>query len=303
MHESSQYSVLIVDDEAIIRGMLEIELEERYDVVTAENAEQAFAVLRQRPVDLVISDINMPGMKGYELLHTIKDQYRNVKTALITAYNVDDYMRMAREYDISNIIPKSTPFNFDEFNSIVSGLVSEQIFGIERYLQPDAVMLRSWRLLRSCDISEIEEEIMREISGFHQPQPYVQILLEELITNAVYHAPVDPSGREKYEKHSEVELEENEAVDIILGRDDEKYGISVIDTSGKLTKEQVLFRFDRHIRGEGLLDEDGRGLHMSRMYADRLIINIKRNVRTEAIVLNYLNDKYRGFKPLYINEI
>jgi len=83
----------------------------------------------------------------------------------------------------------------------------------------------------------------------------------------------------------------------------EKYGVSVLDTSGKLTKETVLYKIDRHIHGEGLMDEDGRGLHMSRIYSDRLIINIKKNVATEAIFLNYLTDKYKGFKPLYINEI
>jgi hypothetical protein len=92
-------------------------------------------------------------------------------------------------------------------------------------------------------------------------------------------------------------------VEIILGRDSEKYGVAVIDTSGKLNKQHVLFRIDRHIHGEGLLDENGRGLHMSRMYSDRLIINIKRNVTTEAIFINYLTEKYKGFKPLNINEI
>ncbi len=303
MPEPRRHSVLIVDDEAIIRGMLEIELEQRYEVFTAENAEQAFEILSQHAVDLVISDINMPGMKGYELLRTVKQRYAGTKTALITAYNIDDYVRMAKENDISNIIPKSTPFNFDEFNSIVTGLITEEIFGIERYLLPGYSLIQTWKVCCSNDIAAIEEDVLARIARFHHVEPYVQILLEELITNAVYHAPVDPAGREKYRKHSEVTLEEREAVDIVLGRDDEKYAISVVDNSGKLTKEQVLFRLDRHIHGEGLLDEDGRGLHMSRMYADRLIINIKRDVRTEAIVLNYLNDKYRGFKPLYINEI
>jgi hypothetical protein len=100
-----------------------------------------------------------------------------------------------------------------------------------------------------------------------------------------------------------VVLEESEVVKVYLCKDSEKYGISVSDTSGKLTKQQVLDKIDRHINEEGLLDEDGRGLHISRIYSDRLIINIKKNVATEAIILNYLNEKYKGYKPLYINEI
>lgn len=295
--------VLIVDDEAIIRDMLEIELEDHYDVMTAENGEQAFSILETNPVDLVISDINMPGMKGYELLRRIKQGFPHTKTALITAYNTDDYIRMAKESDISNIIPKSTPFNFDEFNTIVDSLITENIFGLERYMQSDFQLLEEYDITSSQEIAEVEDKILSAIETFHKPQPVVQILLEELITNAVYHAPVDESGAEKYQKHSDVILQQGEKVTVKLGKDSEKYGVSVIDTSGKLTKRQVLYRIDRHIHGEGLLDENGRGLHMSRLYSDRLIINIKRNVITEALFLNYLNDKYKGFKPLYINEI
>lgn len=301
--EQKTGSVLIVDDEAIIRGMLEVELEQRYTVHTAESAQEAFDVLKQNHVDLVISDINMPGMKGFELLRWVKGNYPSTKTALITAYNIDDYVRMAKENDISNIIPKSTPFNFDEFNSIVYNLVTEQIFGMPRYMLPDYAELASYKIVTSAQIAKVEEEILGLISGFTQPQPFVQILLEELISNAVYHAPVDESGKEKYEKHSDVALQESEAVMVSLGKDSEKYGVSVVDTSGKLTKEQALFRIDRHVHGEGLLDESGRGIHMSRIYSDRLIINIKKNVTTEAIFINYFDEKYKGFKPLYINEI
>ncbi len=296
-------SVLIVDDEVIIRQMLEIELESQYTVYTAENAGNAFDILDQTAIDLVISDINMPGMKGFDLIKKVKEKYAGTKTALITAYNINDYIRMAKEYDISNIISKSTPFNFDEFNAIVKNLVTEQIFGIENYMLPDFSILGEYTILSSKQISDVEDSVIDLISRFQIAEPFVNILLEELITNAVYHAPVDEDGKEKYIKHSDIVLDESEAVKIYVGRDSEKYGVSILDTSGKLTKETVLYKIDRHIHAEGLMDEDGRGLHMSRIYSDRLIINIKKDVATEAIFLNYLNDKYKGFKPLYINEI
>ena len=295
--------VLIVDDEAIIREMLQVELEKQYQVYTAEDAGKAFDILNETAIDLIISDINMPGMKGFELVKQVKEKYTGTRTALITAYNVNDYIRMAKENDISNIISKSTPFNFDEFNSIVKNLVTEQIFGLENYMLPDFSVLGEYTIVNSEQISDVEDNVIELISRFHKAEPFVNILLEELITNAVYHAPVDENGKEKYIKHSDVKLDETEAVKIYVGRDSEKYGVSVLDTSGKLTKEQALFKIDRHIHGEGLLDEDGRGLHMSRIYSDRFIINIKKDVATEAIFMNYLDEKYKGFKPLYINEI
>lgn len=303
MSDKIRGTVLVVDDEEIIREVLELELRKQYNVFTAKNAIIALNILKDNHIDLVISDINMPGIKGFELLNTIKKKYPGTKTALITSYNINDYIRMAKKNDISNIISKSVPFNFDEFNSIVKNLVTEQIFGLENYMLPEFDELGRFTISNSAQITEVEEEILSVISGFHDVKPYVNILLEELITNAVYHAPVDENGKQKYRKHSDVVLEESEVVNVCLCKDSEKYGISVADTSGKLTKQQVLHKIDRHINEEGLLDEDGRGLHISRIYSDRLIINIKKDVATEAIILNYLNEKYKGYKPLYINEL
>jgi YesN/AraC family two-component response regulator len=122
--------ILIVDDEMIIREMLRTELEETYEVETTVNGIKALELCKKSAYDLVISDINMPGMKGYELLGKIRELYPSTKVALITAYNIDDYVRMAKEHGISNIIPKTTPFNFEELGSLVKGLISEDIFGM-----------------------------------------------------------------------------------------------------------------------------------------------------------------------------
>ena len=87
------------------------------------------------------------------------------------------------------------------------------------------------------------------------------------------------------------------------GYDAEKYGIAVIDNMGRLTKDTVLYKIERQMSGEGVLDDSGRGLHMSRLFSDRLIINIAPKIKTEVILINYFSHKYRGYKPLYINEL
>jgi CheY-like chemotaxis protein/anti-sigma regulatory factor (Ser/Thr protein kinase) len=295
--------VLVVDDEAIIRGMLQIELADHYEVFVADGGQQALDLLSHQTVDLVVSDINMPGMRGPELLERVRQLYPATRLALITAYNTDDFIRTAKEHNICSIIPKATPFNFDEFDAVVRGLVTQEIFGLERYLQPQHTIEERYTIEDSDRIGPVEEDIMRRVGAFYRPEPFVQILLEELITNAVYHAPADNSGQAKYAKHSQVVLQKDEAVGVTLGRDSEKFGVSVVDRGGRLTREQVLYHLDRHISAEGVFDENGRGLHMSRLYADRLIINIRRGYATEVIFLVYLEKKYIGFRPLYINEI
>jgi YesN/AraC family two-component response regulator len=124
------HSILIVDDETSIRMMLFDFLEDKYEVETAENAELGMRLCKERAFDMVISDVNMPGMKGPEFLSEVKKLHPATKTVLITAYNIDSYIRMAREFNITNIIPKTTPFNFQELDALVEGLLTQNIFGL-----------------------------------------------------------------------------------------------------------------------------------------------------------------------------
>lgn len=51
-----------------------------------------------------------------------------------------------------------------------------------------------------------------------------------------------------------------------------------------------------------MLDDFGQVIHMSRLFADRMIINLSRGKKTEVIIMNYFTSIYRRCKPLYINE-
>jgi putative two-component system response regulator len=65
--------ILVVDDHPTIAGLMDLLLTQRgYDVVTAENAEQAAAEVRRQAPDLILSDVKMPGKSGYELCRELK---------------------------------------------------------------------------------------------------------------------------------------------------------------------------------------------------------------------------------------
>jgi len=72
MPESPKPRLLIVDDEAAVRGVLHDLLEQSYDCAEASSAEEALSLLRVSSYDLVISDITMAGMSGLEMLPHIK---------------------------------------------------------------------------------------------------------------------------------------------------------------------------------------------------------------------------------------
>ncbi len=80
-------TVLVVDDEAMMRTLLDKILSAQgYTVVTAEDGQSAIEVLQSRQVTIMVSDIRMPRMDGFELLQHVRTHYPDIATILMTAY-------------------------------------------------------------------------------------------------------------------------------------------------------------------------------------------------------------------------
>ncbi|WP_312107982.1 response regulator transcription factor [Brevibacillus reuszeri] len=78
--------ILIVDDEAHIRELISLFLRsEGFDIVEAINGTEAFSMIESTPIDLVILDIMMPHMDGWELCTTMKEQYPDIPILMVTA--------------------------------------------------------------------------------------------------------------------------------------------------------------------------------------------------------------------------
>jgi CheY-like chemotaxis protein len=296
-------SILIVDDEVSFRLMVVDFLEDQYHVESAECGEQALKMLSARTFDLVISDICMPGMDGVELLRTIRKLYPSIKTVLMTANDIDQFIKLALIDGIANIIPKTVPFNFSEVAVVVKGLITGEIFGLPRYLLSEGTIFAEYRITSSSEGSAVRDEIACLMKQRFNSAGDMKLSLDEIITNAVYHASEGGDGLDKYKAYTDIVLSPDEYVGIVCGCDHEKCGVAITDQKGRLTKETVLAKIHRQVSGEGLCDTSGRGIHMSRLFADRMIINIDRGKKTEVILMNYTIPAYRGYKPLYINEL
>jgi DNA-binding NtrC family response regulator len=78
-------TVLLVDDDAnLLDGLCRALRREPYDIVTAWSAEEALEILRDRPVDVVISDQEMPGMSGTVFLHEVRTRYPDTVRFILT---------------------------------------------------------------------------------------------------------------------------------------------------------------------------------------------------------------------------
>jgi len=80
--------ILIVDDDEIIRDTLRELLSEQYTCQTAGTADEAFARLSEKPYDLVLTDISMPGISGLDLPGRVLRQYP--KTPVIVVSGISD---------------------------------------------------------------------------------------------------------------------------------------------------------------------------------------------------------------------
>jgi two-component system response regulator HydG len=80
-------SILVVDDAPDTLELLQRNLESRrYQVFTAPNAMEAIKILETTVVDLVITDLKMPGASGIELIRHIRENFKNIEVMMITGY-------------------------------------------------------------------------------------------------------------------------------------------------------------------------------------------------------------------------
>jgi two-component system response regulator PilR (NtrC family) len=126
-------SILIVDDEEIIRESLSFILtKEGYRVREAANGRIALEILREDSVDLVLTDLEMPEMKGIELLEQVTRFSPETLVVIITAYgSIDTAIAALRKGAVDYILK---PVEFDELLVKVQRLLSSRRLNVENKL-------------------------------------------------------------------------------------------------------------------------------------------------------------------------
>ncbi len=77
-------SILIVDDDASNRELLDYYLSSDYQCVLAESAEQAVGILLNKRFNMVITDLNMPGASGFDLCRAVKQRWPDTAVLIIS---------------------------------------------------------------------------------------------------------------------------------------------------------------------------------------------------------------------------
>lgn len=93
--------ILVIDDAKTMRDTLkDLLIPAGFEVVEAENGEQGLERLGQHQVDLVISDLNMPGMDGLTMCRHIKEQGYQIPIFMLTTQTNPELKAQAKEHGV-----------------------------------------------------------------------------------------------------------------------------------------------------------------------------------------------------------
>jgi DNA-binding response OmpR family regulator len=118
--------LLLVDDNEDILAFLGDELSEKYTILKAQNGQEALTILMQEPVQLVISDVMMPVMNGFELCKKIKAtfDYSHIPVILLTAKNTLQSKIEGLELGADAYIDK--PFSTEYLQAQIASLLANR---------------------------------------------------------------------------------------------------------------------------------------------------------------------------------
>ena len=119
------HKIWVSDDDTAIRIILEENLSSSgFDVKTLSSGDDVVNELKNDKPDLILTDVQMPGMLGYDLLKHINDNYEDIPVIIMTAFTdmqaaVDSYGGGAFEY-----MPK--PFDLDDAIQIINRALEDK---------------------------------------------------------------------------------------------------------------------------------------------------------------------------------
>ena len=177
------YTILITEDDDEVRGFLERELSLHFKIRTAANGKEALRVLEEEEISLVVSDVMMPEMNGFELCRTIKSQlpFSHIPVILLTALTDERQRIFGITGGADDYIQK--PFHTDYVKIKIIHLLQERQKLRERLLEK----LRDNKLLlsESEKVESIDDAFLRKFAEqieavYADPEYNVEKLSETL---------------------------------------------------------------------------------------------------------------------------
>ncbi len=168
----NHHAVLVLDDEPkVLSGLKRALRKEPYDLLCAASAEEAFEILHQRPVDVVISDQDMPGMTGTVFLSKVREVYPTTRRFMLTGKaTLDVALKAINDDAVSQFFTK--PCDHATLAQSIRNIIKEKTLeqAIERARQQELE-------LKDRLLSHVSHELRSPLTAIYQ---FITILLDGL---------------------------------------------------------------------------------------------------------------------------
>jgi hypothetical protein len=293
-----RHRILVISGEANMRRALK-------RLMTATGAVTEFVndlkALPADPPSLVAVDLRSASAPKLSDLEKVFPDVRLL--AIVGAQDFGQMVECLRLPRCGSVITYDDGFEPEDFIITVTKLLHGQVFGLQKYFP--------WGVtLYNMEISSYEEKARAldvlnayaELAGARGPvRDRMALVAEELIMNALYHAPVDDKGTRKYEHLPRKELARmtfDKKVKITCASNGQHFAVAVTDSYGSLEKDTVVKFLSKgtHKELEPEQRESGAGLGLvtGLKNASKLVFNLAPGMGTEVIALFDLDLMAKG---------
>lgn len=244
-----------------------------------------------RPVNLAIFDARheMPGRRFLsQLPKTARILY------IVSPEGLSQRIELFDDPRVTSLFCHDEQFDDDEFISSATKALRGEVFGLQKYF-PWGVTTFTMKVTNYEEKGRAIDIMMRyaQMAGVRGPvRDRIQLVSDELMMNALYHAPVDEHGREKYEGMTLKELAQLPQVNPIqvqYGCSGRYFGVAVRDAGGSLRRDRALEYLRRAHKGQSEIEQktSGAGLGLISVLhsVSKLVFNLDPGSSTEVIGL------------------
>lgn len=194
-------NILIVDDSPVERRVASALLadEPEWHVVETETADDALLSLDLCPIDLLLTDLEMPGRGGFDLLEEVKHRHPGVAVLVLTGCGNEETAVRALESGADGYIPKRR-LHRDLTPAVKRTLAAARVYRDQARVRQYVTETRVDLQLEN-DLSHVSPVVRRlvdqcrefGIAGFHE-QMRLSVAIEEALTNAIIHGNLEVSS-------------------------------------------------------------------------------------------------------------
>ena len=184
--------ILIADDHPIVRNGLKKIISDESDMeVTGEaaDAKQVFEIVHKNNLDVVVLDVSMPGLSGFDILAQLKNVYPSLTILMLSALSEDIYAKMALKSGASGFINKESAS--EELVKAIRKVYSGGLYVSQFIAEKFANEFKNNSLSQPHEmLSNREMQVMRLIASGKQVSEIAKILFLSVKTVSTYRARV-----------------------------------------------------------------------------------------------------------------